>query len=640
VPGGAIAADSGLSLLGGVVDHLGALAKEEDEQERSIGRIRYQNMALEASVRAYRDHPTDLDAYKSAYRESLSGCDIPLSERASYEGILLNSEARFYSPIVLNRAEEDGAREREELLALVDNLFEDGTLVLGGSVGASVPWDGNYVGDRYLESVGVLGSVGADGRPVLPPDDILAKVEEYELGALTTAAGRQIAGAEDPLAAVERYIGGDGEGEGEEYVAEVASSGGVIRLSSGALSAGGREQLRANMRGAVVKNLEDRSARKRFALGAELMRLPALWSGSAEQRRALDTWAGVQISAQPITAATERQHLDNMITFARRYSYIPEGYVDVLRSAINSGSAHVCVSGARMLDVAIESGGGRISKQFDDGTLLRASMLHDLVWNGAMDPNKAVDAVNSIFNNPRSRDYTVQLNEKLRGLKNKRDRTMLYGDDVSAEEYGPDEVSMYESLVRDYYLTNGGDGKSARSVARARIDAIYSYPNYGAYRRKGWWIFKRGGRKLKYQPGAYYGDDVEERIDRDIVTNVIPQIRDGMGYSDITGENYFLVANMLTVDAFTGGKREPAWELWYVNGNGSSVQVTDRRGNIATYRVGDLGTGEGNKGKENKALRRQAKRWNIAVEQLRGELARPDNERLFLRMFESGGEGI
>jgi hypothetical protein len=245
-----------------------------------------------------------------------------------------------------------------------------------------------------LESVGVLGSVGPDGGTILPADAIVRKVDEYELGALSTAAGREIEEAEDPLAAMEQYIGG------AEYLAEVPSNQGTIRLSSGELSGGGREQLRANIRSSVVKNLGDRRARERFAAGADLIRLPAMWSGSVDQRKALDTWAGVQIDAQPLSAVTRQLHMDNMIMFARRYSYIPAAYVSALRTAINSGSAHVCVSAARLLAVALESDGGKISKQFDDGTLRRANMLQGPVWNGGREPSKAVDAVNSIFNNP------------------------------------------------------------------------------------------------------------------------------------------------------------------------------------------------------------------------------------------------
>jgi hypothetical protein len=173
-----------------------------------------------------------------------------------------------------------------------------------------------------------------------------------------------------------------------------------------------------------------------------------------------------------------------------------------------------------------------------------------------MEPAKAVDSMSSISNNPRSKDYIISLNEKLRKLTGARERAGLVGNNVSAEEYGPDCVSMYESRARDNYLINDGDEQSARKVARARIDAIYGDPKCGADRRRGW-IFKSGGRKLKYQPGAYYGEDVEGRIDRDIADNVIPRSRNEMGYSYIGGETYFLVANLLTVNAFTGGNREP-----------------------------------------------------------------------------------
>jgi len=36
------------------------------------------------------------------------------------------------------------------------------------------------------------------------------------------------------------------------------------------------------------------------------------------------------------------------------------------------------------------------------------------VWEGGLDPQKALDAVNSIFNDLRSRDYSINLNKKLR----------------------------------------------------------------------------------------------------------------------------------------------------------------------------------------------------------------------------------
>jgi hypothetical protein len=128
--GGGGGVDSGAPLIGVIVERFGALAKRKEEQERTIDRIRYQNLALASSALAYREHPTDLEEYKAAYRDKLSGYGVPLVERTTYEGILLNSEARFYSPMLLNRAGKNNEWEREQLLALADDLFEDGTIVL------------------------------------------------------------------------------------------------------------------------------------------------------------------------------------------------------------------------------------------------------------------------------------------------------------------------------------------------------------------------------------------------------------------------------------------------------------------------------------------------------------------------------
>jgi hypothetical protein len=68
--------------------------------------------------------------------------------------------------------------------------------------------------------------------------------------------------------------------------------------------------------------------------------------------------------------------------------------------------------------------------------------------------------------------------------------------------------------------------------------------------------------------------------------------------------------------------------------------VTDKGGNIVAYRVGDMAADRAGKNVNNAALRRQANLHNWAVEQLREGMKRPDNERLFLRMLESAGEGF
>jgi hypothetical protein len=617
-----------LSLLGTIGRRAGELAAREEAQESSLNKIRYQNMAMEASARAYSQHPDDMDAYKHAYREALEGYPIPLNKRAEYEAILLNSEARFYSPILSNGKQALARDGREELLALADNLFEDGTFVLGGAVGPAAPMDDNYVGDRYLESLDALTATGEDGSTVVPGDEIVRRAEEYELEALSALADRDISSMADPLASTAQYISGE-----KEYGAEINSSSGAILLNSGELSAPGREQLRRNIGESVVKHLNKRASMDRFAVGQGLVRMPASWRGTAEHRRAMDEWARVQMDAQPIGADNEHLHIDNMVMFARKFSYIPEPYVEVLTANINSGSWALALSASRLLNMAMDAGGGRIAKQFDDGTLLKGQLLGELVWHGNMDPQAAMESVRAIFNNPRSRDYTIDLNNKLKALKNGRDRTAIYGNDVAADEYGLDGVAMYESLVRDYYLTNGGDGVSARKVARARVAALYSYPQYGAYRQHGW-LWKSGGRKLKYQPGAYYGTDVEKYIDGDIGANVLPHVRDNMGYPDVAQDNYFLVANMLTAEAFNNSRLTPAWELWYVNKNGTCVQVTDERGNIVTYRLGDGVVPAAN----NHALEGQALRHSRAVADLHEEMKMPDEERIFLKIMESGGD--
>jgi hypothetical protein len=147
----------------------------------------------------------------------------------------------------------------------------------------------------------------------------------------------------------------------------------------------------------VLNTINHRKAAEEFARGSKLVGMPANWRGTVEQRHALERWAHVQMESQTLTADNERMHIDNKVMFARKFSHIPEVYVNVISANINEGNMDVAVSAAKLLEVAVECGGGNESKQFDDATLLRGKMLHDMVWQGVMAPKQAFDAVNSIL---------------------------------------------------------------------------------------------------------------------------------------------------------------------------------------------------------------------------------------------------
>jgi hypothetical protein len=66
------------------------------------------------------------------------------------------------------------------------------------------------------------------------------------------------------------------------------------------------------------------------------------------------------------------------------------------------------------------------------------------------------------------------------------------------------------------------------------------------------------------------------------------------------------------------------------------VQVTDEHGNIATYRIGEDAASVGSG--DNGALRRQAVTYSRAVEELHADMNMGENERLFMKMMELGGE--
>jgi hypothetical protein len=72
-----------------------------------------------------------------------------------------------------------------------------------------------------------------------------------------------------------------------------------------------------------------------------------------------------------------------------------------------------------------------------------------------------------------------------------------------------------------------------------------------------------------------------------------------------------------------------------VNEHGSSVQVTDREGNIVVYRVGELSRSGKN---SDHTLENDAAQYSRAVEDLRDDMKMPENNRVFLRMLEGVGD--
>jgi hypothetical protein len=137
-------------------------------------------------------------------------------------------------------------------------------------------------------------------------------------------------------------------------------------------------------------------------------------------------------------------------------------------------------------------------------------------------------------------------------------------------------------MMRTVYLTNGGNVTNTQKVAKKWLDAVYAPTRLGHY-GKGWW----NRRRIKYPPEAYYPSHVVRNIIRPSMENIIiPHVRDELGYGDIDKDNYILVANDATAQAFYQkgeGGRPPAWEVWYVNGRGSHIPVFDGDGNVFMY---------------------------------------------------------
>jgi hypothetical protein len=554
--------------------------KRSDDVEASIHKSQYQNMVLEHAARAYHDHPNDIEGYRNALRESLKDYPIPPNQRHEYAAILYNGEARYFLPITSGEVTAMREEENDALLALADSYFRDGIGTMEGNLppAAGGELGSEISGDGYVNAVDLAASAAGNGDP-----RGMERVNDYTMGVLDAHVCRDMGTMDDPTAGVEQYASGK-----RDVSTSVPTSWGTVEVTSASLPEEYRAQLRDNIYEGARKMVRTRSEKEHLSSGIGLVKFPATYRGTSDDKRALDVFGNVQLAMHPLSPDNINTHLRNMETFAKKFKYVPDGYVGEISARVNGmKDGYGAAVWSDILHTAMENGGEGIASQFSKDTLIRAYLIHDLTYEEGMDPGEALKMVNGLQHDPKRWEYTKsKYDELVKGSKNASDRAETYGTAVTPEKYGEKGVAEYEKLVRSFLMTNGYNISNAQNVAKKCLDAVYGTTRLGHY-GKGWF----GKRKVKYPPEAYYPSSVVRTVIaphlRDVV---IPSIRDNMGYPDLSNDNYVLVANDSTARAFYNKGEDappPAWEIWYVAPHGGTIPVFDGNGEVVTYSVDD-----------------------------------------------------
>jgi hypothetical protein len=343
--------------------------KRGDAMDESIHRSRYQNLVLKNAARAYKEHPTNIDGYRNAFQESLKDYPIPAAHRHEYAAILLNGEARYFHPIMAGKVDSTRDGENDALLALADSYFRDGVSTMAGNLppAAGSELGSEIAGDGYLSAMDLAATAAENGDP-----RGVERVNDYTMGVLDANVGREMEGMDDPIAGVEQYVSGE-----KDVATTVPTSVGTVEVTSSSLPEEHRAQLRDNIYEGARKVVRTRSDREHLASGIGLVNFPATYRGTSDDRRSLDMVGDVQLALHPLSPETAHTHLRNMQTFAKKFKYVPDGYVREISARVNGvKDGYGAGVWSHILHSAIENGGESVATQFAKDTLLRAYLWY------------------------------------------------------------------------------------------------------------------------------------------------------------------------------------------------------------------------------------------------------------------------
>ncbi|MDR2664369.1 MAG: hypothetical protein LBB14_02485 [Puniceicoccales bacterium] len=559
------APDAPAQLLTRVEERLKQFKLNREKDEETLRLAQFQNAAQRIAAEAYRTNETDEAGYVRNYRDAMRKIPTPVAQQGRYGAIVEAVEGRYLWTIAANQEKARRESLKYNAMDTANGFVRTGLRVSDGILQSPDPALETY--ENFTNATGLLLSTAADGSPLFTPEEIADTTDGWTLEVLQ---GRQAMDLNGNISLETLARAADPNFDYTVAVPNPASEPLIFKASD--LSEGRRSQFQTTSVERVAALLKPQ------ADAAALDQAQRLWRGedaflggqNSPDRKALELLAEVQVADSPISQNNLQQHMDNCKGYVERFGLLPEPYARTVALLVNADSPESAVVGSQIIGALMQispDAAAATAKPFDDATLLRANMLYGLIQGGTPIAD-AFDVVKTALARD-ARALSVKLKDATIGEQS---RGEFYGNAVSITTYGPDGVDEYRKMVDAFFLTNGGNRKSAIAVAKARLDGQYAATHIGA--DKGWRmpLFGKTRRKFRNTPEAVHGKNATA-IANDILFRMAPEIARKTGIPcDL--EHVILVATPET-DWAVAHRENPSWAIARRNDDGTTIFYFD-----------------------------------------------------------------
>lgn len=442
------------------------------KDNQRLSRVEFSNYAQKAALDSFAANPTDRDAFEAAYKQRISEYDIPLADRVNYMEVAGNAQRQYYTQIFYNQQNATKAKLKYNAAEAAQSFADSNFRLQNGTV--NEPFNAIAAQRNIAGMRAALGSKSADGTPLFTEEEMEAAFDDYALKTLTTQIDSDLSNGA-PIEALQRMADPDFDysvtfGDGED----------AITISEKNLSPANRNRFDAHTEQAIEQYLEKQAQAESMELGMGLFSGAVVWDPSSNskngvQKSGLDTLADLQILDVPISRDTMPQHMQNCLTYAQKFGYIPTAYRRTIKAMTESMDPEAAAHGAQLMNAVTENGA---FNQFDKDSQLRGALIYNQLIAGT-NPRDAVAAASALMA-PMNRTERETMQLKLADLTRGEDgKKLFYGDKYTDKSIGYTGARQYRELVDSCFLLTRGNRDAAIKMADNWVTANFSKSTVG-----------------------------------------------------------------------------------------------------------------------------------------------------------------